>query len=548
MISVDRVLSVLPMYVFWPLDALWSTIVAALIWIALGVFVVKIHRRSRQISDPDIASGTVPRSSKPRRRLRGVRRSKDHSSGRLEQQSESAGIDRGYASTVRRDGAGEPRPDRDPGSAALQRPPRRPAPQRRPVPNLQLVPSSGMPPILLSGEIITIGRHLSNTIVIASPKASRHHARLERHNELWYLIDEQHSSGTSVNNERIPKVSGETPRQIRPGDVIDIGDARYRVTIEGDEEDAPSAREPSTAPLAERRAPSATLPTFPGGRVPPEAWSLNFGDATTRGDRRTNNDVVVARGNRVALADIAGTDEASEITYNAVRSALTKDSVLAELSLLDIISDVHFKVLQASESHNRHPMRSTLDLLALDTRQNRVVVEGAHIGDGTVYYAPIGSDTIETLTHAHNPEPGSPVLLKSIGTQSQGPPRPDLWIVPAAPGDRYVMASDGLTTALGDRVLDVLREALADGPNGAPAPQAVAERLVRSARDTRRHTRRLAELDAPPEASSLDNITVVVAEVAVVADGAADGREPPRQPKGLTRQLDRPANRIPNEG
>lgn len=511
MISGDRLLSLFPMYVFWPLDALWSTIVAALIWIVLGVFVVKIYRQSRQTSDPDPA--TAPRPPSPGKRLRRSRRSKAHSPIPNEQQAHSPGVQRAQPVAADRDRIGGRQRDQNPGSALQQRPVRwaNTAP-RRPVPNLQLVPSSGMPPILLTGMTVTLGRHLSNTIVIASPKASRYHARLERHNEFWYLIDELHSSGTRVNNQLLLKGSAEAQRKIRPGDVIDIGSVQYRVAVEGDEEAAPTSSEvPPPAPLAERRANTTAIPTLPGRGVSPQVWSLNFGDATTRGDRRTNNDVVVARGNRVALADIAGMDEASEITYKAVRSALTEGAMLTELSLLDIVTAVNDRVLQRSEyNQDRHPMRSTLDLLALEDRQNRVVVEGAHIGDGTVFYVPFGSGVIETLTHAHNPEPGSPTLLKWIGTQNQGPPRPDLWMTAAAAGDRYVMATDGLTTALGDRVLDVLREALADDPDGAPAPQAVAERLVRSARDMRRAANREA-----PGTPSLDNITVVVAEVAV---------------------------------
>ncbi len=405
------------------------------------------------------------------------------------------------------------------------------SPGRLSIPNLVLVPDSGMPSIPLQGHRITMGRDLSNTIVVASPKASRRHARLERHDERWYLIDERQSSGTRVNNQLIPKGEADASRQIRPGDVIEIGTVLYRIAVEGDGDgDAAPAGQLSHSSTYERQARSAAGSVLSAWPTPPSAWSVIFGDATTRGDRRANNDVLVARGNRVALADVAGDDAASEITSEAVRSALTERAALTDLSLPDLVDAVNDAIVRASQiHHDRHPMLSTLDVLGLGNRQGRAVVEVAHIGDGTVFYAPSGSDYIEQITEAHTAAPGSPTLVKWVGTQ-QGQaarPQPSRWEEAIASGDRFVIATDGFTRALGDRVMEVLRTALAYGPNGAPAPQAVAERLVRLARDTHR----AAERDDPGMRSlDLDNITVVVAEIT----GPPATRRPSRRSPSAT--------------
>lgn len=508
MSSDDRLLSLIPIYVFWPLDEAWSTIVVTLIWVGLGVFVVRIYRQSRRTSDPRLTRDATPLAPEVRKGRRGNR---SRSKGQTLDQTERIQAAMQEQVGVLADRVPPPSQPEKPSQAGM-------SPGRPTISNLVLVPASGTPTIPLQGQTITIGRDLSNAIVVASPKASRRHARLERHAERWYLIDERQSSGTRVNNQLIPKGDADANRQIRPGDVIEIGTVLYRVAVEGDAGAAPPDQlSPSAVPEREARiSVRSASPTLPS------AWSVIFGDATTRGDRRANNDVLVARGNRVALADVAGDDAVSEVTSKAVRSALTEGAALTDLSLLGVVNAVNNAIVRASQdNHDRHPMLSTLDVLGLGNRRDHAVVEVAHIGDGTVFYAPSGSDYIEQITEAHTAAPGSPTLVKWVGTrQGQAvPPQPDGWVKAAASGDRFVIATDGFTSALGDRLLDALREALADGPKGAPAPQTVAERLVRIARDTHR----AAERD-DPGLRSLDNITVVVAEVAVANPAAARPR------------------------
>lgn len=52
---------------------------------------------------------------------------------------------------------------------------------------------------------ITIGRNLDNDLVINDSKVSRYHARIERHNSEYYLIDLDSTCGTNLNSQPVKK-------------------------------------------------------------------------------------------------------------------------------------------------------------------------------------------------------------------------------------------------------------------------------------------------------------------------------------------------------
>jgi hypothetical protein len=76
----------------------------------------------------------------------------------------------------------------------------------------------------LRDDPTTIGRHADNTIVLASPTASRHHAVIRRAGDRWVLADAGSASGMYVNGERL---RGE--RLLSNGDRIRIGHADIEV-------------------------------------------------------------------------------------------------------------------------------------------------------------------------------------------------------------------------------------------------------------------------------------------------------------------------------
>lgn len=67
-------------------------------------------------------------------------------------------------------------------------------------------------------EAVTIGRALSNTLVLNDAQASRLHARIDFENGAWSLKDLNSRNGTFVNGTRV------TLQALRPGDQIVIGE------------------------------------------------------------------------------------------------------------------------------------------------------------------------------------------------------------------------------------------------------------------------------------------------------------------------------------
>lgn len=69
---------------------------------------------------------------------------------------------------------------------------------------------------------LTLGRDESNDIVLADPKVSRLHARLECRNQGCVLIDVASANGTFVEGQRIERVT------LRSGNLIKLGDSTLR--------------------------------------------------------------------------------------------------------------------------------------------------------------------------------------------------------------------------------------------------------------------------------------------------------------------------------
>jgi hypothetical protein len=85
-----------------------------------------------------------------------------------------------------------------------------------PPPNAHLLFSNGRM-IMLSGELITVGRSGDNHIVLDDPHLSRHHAQLRLRYGSYTLFDTGSTGGTFVNERRIRE------HMIRSGDSIRFG-------------------------------------------------------------------------------------------------------------------------------------------------------------------------------------------------------------------------------------------------------------------------------------------------------------------------------------
>jgi hypothetical protein len=69
----------------------------------------------------------------------------------------------------------------------------------------------------LTGDVVNIGRDISNHIVVDDPYVSRHHVQLRQRNGTYLLFDIDSNSGTYVNQTRVRE------HHLQAGDVIRLG-------------------------------------------------------------------------------------------------------------------------------------------------------------------------------------------------------------------------------------------------------------------------------------------------------------------------------------
>ncbi len=129
--------------------------------------------------------------------------------------------------------------------------------RRGPQPNQQF---------LLTRDTVTLGRDITNDIVINDPEVSRHHARLIRTPNGYTFEDLRSTNGSFINRQRIS-----TPYQLNNGDLIGLGETItvvYEVIGEGAAQTmvspAGGAQQPAPAPVPAARPPmSSPAPAVP---------------------------------------------------------------------------------------------------------------------------------------------------------------------------------------------------------------------------------------------------------------------------------------------
>lgn len=87
-------------------------------------------------------------------------------------------------------------------------------------PNLVVIVSSQPEPIIypLTEEVVTIGREMTNDIVIVEPEMSRNHLRITRGNDGFTVEDLGSTNGTLLNGEPLT-----TSRPLEPEDILQVG-------------------------------------------------------------------------------------------------------------------------------------------------------------------------------------------------------------------------------------------------------------------------------------------------------------------------------------
>ena len=93
-------------------------------------------------------------------------------------------------------------------------------------------------------EEISIGRTKANDLVLAHSTVSSRHAKIQRENGRWMVVDQGSTNGTSLNGAPVT-----APASVSDGDRIDIGEFRIRVALPGAE--AREATPPRGTPARE---------------------------------------------------------------------------------------------------------------------------------------------------------------------------------------------------------------------------------------------------------------------------------------------------------
>jgi serine/threonine protein phosphatase PrpC len=329
---------------------------------------------------------------------------------------------------------------------------------------------------LLLTEHVTLGRSGDNDIVIDDPTVSRQHAALRFEDGSWWLLPEVASNGTFVNGDVVPP--GEIAR-LGSGDRLRLGTDVELLLV---------------APVRDVLSFDSVGRTTPGSR------------------RRINEDAMLATADTLVVADGVGGLPAGEIASRVAVHTVAVTPADVPLDLL--VRKAHAEVWrQAGTTPMRAGMATTLDVVRLIDSDGWTLT-GAHVGDGLAILQRGNETTLLTVPdrvgarlEARDPERAAAVRndpdynLLTAGLGFPTPPTPQLWTVPAEPGQRLVLASDGLLAVLPqDELIALLRRYQAD------PPARVADLLLELA------------MDGP------DNVTVVVADVASGKHRGRDGR------------------------
>jgi protein phosphatase len=233
--------------------------------------------------------------------------------------------------------------------------------------------------------------------------------------------------------------------------------------------------------------------------------AIRHGAATDPGrKRRRNEDTHVVEPPLFAVADGMGGAQAGELA-SGLAAAAVKDETGAGRSgkdrVLDVIQEANRRVYQRSSEDAAVSGMGTTMTVAL-VEDSRIFF--AHVGDSRAYV--IRDGRLEQLTEDHSlvaelvrsgklsPEeaethPQRSVITRALGTDPDVDP--DTFSVETAPGDLFMICSDGLTSMVDDETI------LAEIERHRHDLRAAAKALVRAA------NRRGGE----------DNITVVLFEI-----------------------------------
>ena len=244
----------------------------------------------------------------------------------------------------------------------------------------------------------------------------------------------------------------------------------------------------------------------------PVPFSGQWGAATDTGAvRRHNEDAFLAEPPLFLVADGMGGHSAGDVAAALVVGAfaqLVGRPCVTEDDLRQVVRSARLAVVEFF-APSELSGGATVSGLGVATLDGVPAVGVVNVGDSRTYRLRAG--VLEQLTTDHSAvqelvdsgaitafeartHPHRNVVTRAIS--SVGDSEPDVQVIPVQVGDRYLACTDGLTGELAD---DQIRDLLASVDN----PQSAASELVARALAVR----------------GRDNITAVVVDVAVLADG-----------------------------
>jgi PPM family protein phosphatase len=212
--------------------------------------------------------------------------------------------------------------------------------------------------------------------------------------------------------------------------------------------------------------------------------------------RRSNEDSVVARLPIFAVADGMGGYAGGEVASRIAIEELSTLSSKSELSRDDVaaaIMSANKRIVEFSGEEEYANAGTTVTGMAVVTDAGVEHWLVFNVGDSRVYRWASGELSQITIDHSEVQELLAGGLLdasdirthesRNVVTRALGSdpaPEVDWWLLPVAPGERFVICSDGLSVELSD---DEIRDALGGGPVEDVAAKLIGRALAAGGRD-----------------------------------------------------------------
>jgi serine/threonine protein phosphatase PrpC len=213
---------------------------------------------------------------------------------------------------------------------------------------------------------------------------------------------------------------------------------------------------------------------------------FRVGTATKRGSRALNEDAWLAQPLLLGVADGVGGRPMGRAASKSALTAVVDALRVPGTTLVGAVEAANDIVWQEGGDDFQRRRASTLDVVELDRWGE---LSGVHVGDSRVLLVPASGGAVAlTADQAEGNR-----LTQAIGGDERLV-QPDVWVRSVVPGDRVIVATDGLWDRMPTRMVETLAEA-SKHLSPSDAATLLAETAVLY--------------------GSVDNVTVVVGEVTV---------------------------------